>query len=718
MNSAAAQPPDAGASRVKKQRWARSLRVGMGFVAGSLLGSIAFAQGPLPAGTVVLDSVVVTATWVPEDPLNVPAAIDRVDRGAIARAQPRLNLAESLPRVPGVLARDRYNQAQDIQISVRGFGARSTFGVRGVQLYSDGIPATMPDGQGQVSHFVLDAADRIEVLRGPFSALYGNSSGGVIQVFSADPPSQNEVRVGPLVAGSGLMRGGLGLMGPWPGGGTGGYAVDALTYTEDGFRDHSAGRRTAGQVLAKGRLGPGTWNVIADLLDARADDPQGLTQDELAVDREAASPGALAFDTRKTTRQQQIGGRVEQPLADSFILSLGAHVGAREIEQFLSVPVAAQSNPLHGGGVVDLDRDFWGLDARGRWPGAFGVGGLAITAGVEYQVSDERRRGYENFVGSELGVKGELRRDEDDRVSSTDEFAQVEWAPAERWRAHAGIRHSDVHFRSQDNYITVDNPDDSGELTYRNTTPVGGLLWRATPWMSLYANGGEGFETPTFSELAYRDDGTSGLNPDLRPAGSDNVELGLRARRTRDRFGVAWFHIRTDDELVVSSSQGGRTTYTNAAGSVRQGAELSGAIAWSSWRFAVAYTYLDAHFSPAFGAVDEGNRIPGIARHNGWAELGWIPGGGLDLAVSASAVDRVWANDANSASAPGFVLVDGSAEESYRWAGVLFIGFVRVRNLLDREVVGSVIVNESNGRFYEPAPERSWFAGITTVLAR
>ena len=147
------------------------------------------AQDPsedLARPTHVLSGVVVTATRTGEDLLLVPAAIDVIDASDIQRAQPRINLSESLQRVPGVVARDRQNFAQDLQISIRGFGARSTFGVRGVRLYTDGIPATMPDGQGQVSHFALDAAQRIEVLRGPFSALYGNSSGGVIALYSAE----------------------------------------------------------------------------------------------------------------------------------------------------------------------------------------------------------------------------------------------------------------------------------------------------------------------------------------------------------------------------------------------------------------------------------------------------------------------------------------------------------------------------------------------------
>lgn len=671
------------------------------------------APGAPGDSVVVLPPVVVTPTRAAEDPLLVPAAVDRVDSAALARARPRLNLAESLPRIPGVLARDRQNEAQDLQISIRGFGARSTFGVRGVRLYADGIPATMPDGQGQVSHFLLDAADRIEVLRGPFSALYGNASGGVIQLFSADPPPRPEWRTGSFAGSDRLTRGSFGVRGPWEGM-RGGYLVDVAGVSEAGFREHSASRRTSAQAILRGGLGSGgSWLFALNGLDARAEDPQGLTASDLARDRRAASPGALAFDTRKTTRQGQAGGRVERKALGS-LFSVGGYAGSRAIVQFLAVPVAAQSNPLHGGGVVDLDRGYYGFDARARREAVLGVGGLALTAGVERQVSNERRRGYENFVGSRLGLTGALRRDEDDRVGSTDEFVQAEWALGDRWRADAGARHSEIRFRSRDHYVTAQNPDDSGALAYRRTTPVAGVLWRANPRLSLYANAGKGFETPTLNELAYRPDSTSGLNAALRPARSDDVEAGVRGRAASGSYGLCGFLARTDDELVVASSLGGRTTYANAARTLRRGVEASwnGALA-PRWRASLAYTWLDARFRRAFGSVAEGNRIPGIPRHDGFAELRWLPCAALDLAAAVSAVDRVATNDANSESAPGYATVDLSGEARRRLGGALVTAFVRVTNALDCAAIGSVIVNEANGRYFEPAPGRGWVAGIT-----
>ncbi|MCL1633972.1 TonB-dependent receptor [Luteimonas sp. SX5] len=677
-----------------------------------------------------LDTVVVTATRGEDDALDVPAAIDRIDAEAIRRAQPRVDLSESLQRVPGVMARDRQNQAQDLQISVRGFGTRASFGVRGVRLYTDGIPATMPDGQGQVSHFALEAAERIEVLRGPFSALYGNSSGGVIQSFSAPPPLQPELAAGFAAGSDGLRRGSISWRGPWQGG-QGGYRLDAGALADDGYRDHSRARRDSAQLALGGMFGAdGEFRVIANALDLEADDPQGLTREQVEADPRAASEGALRFDTRKTVRQQQLGARVEHG-AGIGRLGLTAYGGGRDTVQFLSVPPASQANPLSGGGVIDLDRSYGGIDARWQWQGQLAARPFSVAVGAEYQSSDEHRLGYENFVGAQLGVRGALRRDERDRVAAYDQYLQADWAIAPRWRVDLGVRRSRVAFRSRDAYITSDNPDDSGRVEYARTTPVAGVLFHAAEWLSLYANAGKGFETPTFNELSYRSDGLSGLNTALLAARSENVEAGVRARRGDIRFGFALFRSDTEDELVVAANQGGRSTFANAARSRRQGAELSWSGAWSPrWRYGLAYTWLDARYRDAFAVcgaapcatpdsmVAAGNRIPGLPRHNGWAELRWLAADDYDFAIEARGIGRVYADDANTAPAPGYVSFDLSAQRRWRIGGFEFVGFARIDNLFDRDAVGSVIVNESNGRYFEPAPGRRWLLGLDIKAVR
>ena len=654
--------------------------------------------------------VLVSATRTADDALNVPAAIDVIDAGEIRRAQPAIQLSETLSRVPGVVARDRQNYAQDLQISIRGFGARASFGVRGVRLYSDSIPASMPDGQGQVSHFALAAADRIEVLRGPYSALYGNASGGVIALFTADAPALPVLDGGVVTGSDGLLHTTAALRAPWGKGNHGSALIDLGQTRSDGYRQHSAATRRNAQALFKGAFGgDGHFTVLANALDLQADDPQGLTASELVGDRRAASPGALNFDTRKTVRQTQTGASLDYTLSSSHALAATLWAGTRATTQMLSVPVAAQRNSaLHGGGAIDLDRNYHGIDARWRWSGAWRDQPWSLTSGLQYEASDERRRGFENFVGSTLGLVGALRRDEDDRVHARDFYVQGDWAPQERWRINAGVRRSEVGFDSRDRYITAANPDDSGRVAYARTSPVAGLLFRATPWLSIYANAGAGFETPTFAELAYRLDGASGLNALLQPARSRNLELALRARRDHWQAAAAIFHSDTRDELAVLSTQGGRSVFANAGRTRRQGLELAYAGELSAhWRLASTYTLLDARYHNA------GLRIPGLSRQFAWSELRYAPTASLDLMLEARLVDRVFVDDRNSASASGYGSVDLAVERRLDAGGMQWRAFARMNNVFDRDIIGSVIVNDSNGRYFEPAPGRHFVLGIS-----
>lgn len=671
-----------------------------------------------------LPPVVVTATRQAEDPLTVPAAVDLLTAEDIGRARPRANLSEALQHLPGVVARDRQNQAQDLQISIRGFGARASFGVRGVRIYSDGIPATMPDGQGQVSHLVLPAAGRIEVLRGPFSALYGNAAGGVIDVATASAPDPAEATGGLALGDFGLRHATAGWRGQWGAAGQGDALLDLGRIRSDGFRRHSRSRRDQAQVLVRGDLGgQGEWTVLANHMDLAALDPQGLTAAELGRDRRAASPGARQFDTRKTVRQDQAGFRVVRPLGAADTLTVTGWGGHRQTFQVLSVPVAAQASPLSGGGVIDLDRDFHGVDLRWRRQGSWLGRDASLTVGVQHEQADERRLGFENFRDGTLGVVGALRRDEDNGVRGRDAYAQADLWLAPRWRLAVGARHSAVDFDSRDRYVTAGNPDDSGSQDYRRLTPVAGLLFRARDSLSLYGNLGSGFETPTLAELAYRGDGSSGLNSDLRPARSRHGELGARWRSARMQASAALFRSDTRDELVVLSSQGGRTAFANAGLSRRQGAELAFAAELSGqWGLAGSWTLMDArHRRDAPACQDPpcappriaaGRRIPGLASHHAWLELAWRPATGLEALLEARRTGRVAVDDANSAFAPASTTLDLALQHRGGTATLAWRSWLRLANLGDRPVVGSVIVNEANGRYFEPAPGRHWQLGV------
>src|SRR5690606_7208427 len=404
---------------------------------GAIVPAIVLAA-PEPAGAAVeLPGVVVTARVESAPAFDLPASLDVVDLQADS-ARARTDLSDVLAGIPGLLARDRQNRAQDTQLSIRGFGARSTFGVRGVRLYADGIPATMPDGQGQVSHFALAAGDRIEVMRGPFSALYGNSSGGVVQLWSADGTPEPSLDL-PATAGryghlacSARLRG--------TAGGTG-YNVSAAVLDSDGYRDHGQARRSSLNArLHRDLESGGRIELVGNHFHAPdAQDPLGLTRAQMQADPRQATAVAHDYDTRKSVRQDQLGLHWRQPLGGGWNLRASSWAGQRDVVQYLAVPPAAQANPLHSGGVIDLDGAYGGADARVAWRDAGGR--FELTAGASFERQRQDRHGYENFLpgdgGPRLGVRGALRRDEVNTVRSFDQYLQAWWKLAPRWALQA-----------------------------------------------------------------------------------------------------------------------------------------------------------------------------------------------------------------------------------------------------------------------------------------
>ncbi|HEX6268203.1 MAG TPA: TonB-dependent receptor, partial [Burkholderiales bacterium] len=381
------------------------------------------------------DAVVVTATRAPQPSLQVPASVDRIEADEIREGRPQVNLSESLGRVPGIVVQNRQNYAQDLQISSRGFGARSTFGVRGIRLIADGIPATMPDGQGQAATFALSSAERIEVLRGPFSALYGNASGGVIAIETRDGPERPTGEASLLAGSYDTWRAGLLFGGQWgPLNATG----DVSRFDTNGYREHSAAVRDHLNAKLRYRLNPDTsFTLVANSLrQPDTEDPLGLTREQFEADPRQADQVAFDFNTRKTVNQDQIGGRLEQRLGGGR-LEATVYGGERFVEQFLAFRGGLG---LSSGGVVNLDRTYGGGALRYFTE----IGAVKLSTGIEHERMDERRRGFINNDG----IAGALRRDEDNRVTSTDVYAQAEWRFAERWSLHGGARHSRVRFTS------------------------------------------------------------------------------------------------------------------------------------------------------------------------------------------------------------------------------------------------------------------------------
>lgn len=698
--------------------------------------ALVMAQSTAPAAVReggFLQPVVITGAAPDRQRWLAPVSMDIVEDEEIRAGQLQVNLSESLGRVPGLVIQNRQNYAQDLQVSIRGFGARSTFGVRGVRLFVDGIPASAPDGQGQAANFPLGSAQRIEVIRGPYAALYGSSAGGAIALYSNEGSSPGSLRVGVAGGADGLRRVSAQAEGSM---GSLNYALDASDFATNGLRPQSAASRDSGYFKLSRPYADGRFVAIINRQIGSAQDPLGLSRAEFSANPYQTTPTAKTFNTRKSFDQTQVGLAWEHRLGGGHRLEFMTYGGQRAVTQYQAIPATTQVAATSPGGVIDLDRSYGGVNARWRVDRQFDngalTGRLTASAGIASDRQNELRRGFENFTGpaatpSALGVQGRLRRDENNTATTLDPYAQLEWESTD-WTLTAGIRRSSVRFTSSDNYIAVGNPNDSGSTSYSGTMPVLGLRYRVSDDMQVYASTGRGFETPTLNEVAYRATGVTGLNSQLAASQSRSSEVGLRGRRANLAWTATAFDIRTDNEIVVLSNSGGRSTFQNAGRSLRQGLEMSAEAQWGSVNVISALTLLDASYSDSFRTctaspcavptlvIPAGNRIPGIPGRQLNVQLAWepktVPG---VFTMEVRHVGPIAVNDANTDEAAAYTVVNLGARFQQTFGPWQLKEFVRIDNLTNRVYAGSVIVNEGNRRYFEAAAGRSAFVGVELV---
>ncbi|MFN4093105.1 MAG: TonB-dependent receptor domain-containing protein [Acinetobacter johnsonii] len=670
-----------------------------------------------------LPIITVQAVHTDSELLSTSASIQKV-QAATVQNNANVNLSEVLQGVAGLQINNRENYAQDLQISMRGFGARSTFGVRGIRMYVDGIPATMPDGQGQSSNIDLNSLDHIEVLTGPFSSLYGNSSGGTILAESKEGQGKDSIQVGLNAGSHHKQQANIQLQGGSEQANQPAYVISSSYFDTDGFRDHSAAQK----VLNNAKL---TWNLddgskinwVMNRVDIDADDPQGLSREQWKTNPKQVNDRTNTYNVRKEIEQTQTGLTWTKPLNDQQELYSMFYLGNRQVVQYQSIPKGPQANARHAGGVIDFDRDYYGADFR--WTGKALLPNTTLVAGVALDRMVEDRKGYENYDETgRYGVKGDLRRNENNTLWNLDPYVQASWQFLPTWHLDTGLRYSNVHYESDDHYIVAGNGDDSGSTDYQKLLPSVALGWEISPELYAYASYGKGFETPTFTEMAYPTLATSGINFDLKPASSDTYELGLKSQNAFGLFTLAVFNTVTKNDIVPDDANAGRNTFRNTEQTLRQGAELAWQHQlWQDLKLSASYSYLDATFDADIAAtttkplIEKGTYIPGIAKNQAFTRIAWQPEQGFQAGLEARYMDKIYVDDINSDTAPSYTVM--AANVGYLWVNRDWKvnSYARVDNLFDRNYVGSVIVNDGNSRFFEPADGRNFSVGMSVTKA-
>jgi iron complex outermembrane receptor protein len=705
-------------------------RAVMSGCAALLVASVVLAQQPTGADSTRRDSsrvaelpeIEVTVTRMPEPLRRVPYAVAVVDRTDLQRGQPTLGLDEALNNVPGVVVANRYNFSLDQRISIRGFGARSNFGVRGIKILLDGIPQTLPDGQSQLTNVEFANLDRAEVLRGSSSSLYGNASGGVV-AFQTEPAAQapfaQRVRA---QAGSGRRNGdAFYKWQSWSSGrlGDASGTLSLSQFKADGFRQHSAAeirQLNLGMDYVFSGTTLGTLRFSA-ADDPKAENPGALTLSEL-VNPEAAAPSNILRDADKDVQQQQLALGLRHFDAAGNEYNVTAFGLLRDLLNPLAAPPLGETPPIGPtvGTFVDIDRVVGGVRVSGTHRLGTAPISPRLSVGADLQRMRDDRRNRRAIAGV---ATDSVVLDQREKITEFGPFAQAQWSPRQELLVSGGARYDWVRFDVADRHLS-DGVDNSGVRTNSALSGNIGASWSFADRFVPYVNVSTSFETPTTTELVNQPGSTGGFNTELKPARAVNYEVGARGQVSPQlTYSVALFLGRVTDAIVQRQEIGGRAFFANAGKTHNDGAEvgvtvtpveglrLSGAYTYSHFRFA---EYLDAA-----GNSLAGKKLPGVPDHF-WrfGVRGALPRGffaDADHTISSS----VPADDANSSSLFAGAWGAGVTNLRVGWTGDVgelnLSPFIGVNNLWDREYLASVTINGVAGRVFEPAPRRVIYFG-------
>lgn len=706
----AAERRDSIAGNAMKSRY---LATALGLVA-TTSSSALLAQPSAPEAS-AQPVIEVTAPRLSRELYATPAAVSVVDREEIQQGQQRVRLDESLVTVPGIFLQNRDNFAQGERIAIRGFGARTPWGVRGITVVVDGIPYTLPDGQAQLDAIDLDSAEKIEVIRGPAAVQYGNAAGGVISVTTADgrddPGSHIRVEGGSDGYRKMSVSNG-GVNGPWS------HHVSVSALGVDGYRDHSSTEKYLLNAKLRRELGSDrALTAIVNLLDSPyAEDPGGLTREQAHENRR----GTVKDNDFYSPTRIDSGQEVDQQVLGLQYEDLSAGPGEFYLKGFYLKRDYQQQLAYAGDSFVAYDRDYYGGSAEYHQALSLGELPLRYVAGVDVgrQVDDRYR--------DDVSIDGDhLRRsaDETQKATSLGAFLQGDLDLSERWTLSLGTRYDRIDFDIDDDYIDLANNDgdDSGDRTFEQWSGSAGLSYRYLPTHQFYLSTGTSFETPTFAEFA-NPAGVGGFNPAIEPQKAWNREIGLRGNFDNGLdYDVALFSTRVRDSLI-SYQIDDRDYYRNAGKSRQDG--LEAALGWQftpNWRIDSALTLARYEFDDYVTEDGDysGNRIPGQPEQTWVNRLTWNGIGQRFATLETQYVGSMVADDANDTKVGSYWLVNLRGGDGWRLGGDTWLkGYVGIRNLFDREHYANLIINANsdmpidNRRYFDPAPGRTVYAGI------
>ena len=669
-----------------------------------IMGFPIFAQNDSTMRIKELQPVTIYSSRFTAKDIQTPMSITVIDQSRLQIGQSKMSIFESLGAVSGVFTMNSENFNQDLRISIRGFGARAAFGIRGIKVMVDGIPESIPDGTAKVGNLDVGTMERMEIMKGPSSGLYGNASGGVISIFTENPTSpfaEIQTQIGAyglqryqFKAGQTINK----LM----------YFVSASRLTSTGFRDHSTLERNFfnGKLMYNFSENTKLIFLINHINSPRAEDAGGLTQTDIDKNRTQARQQNIDFDASETFKQNRIALIYDQKINQKHAINGRIFYLNRDF---------ASKQPLEASGQIAFQRIF----AGGGFNYQFATDKYRLKTGLDLENQQDNRQRYDN---KKEGVRGTLRLDQNEEFRNIGVFLLHELTILPKLKLSLNTRFDDIQLKISDKFLS--DGDQSTTQSFQRFSPMLGLSFSPTLSSAVYTNISTNFETPSLNELSNNPSGTGGFNPTLNPQKSRNYEVGYKGILGKKfRADVALFYIKVEDEIVPYQIAGqiGRTYFRNAGLSERKGLELGltyKILAGLTTYF--NYTYSDFQYKTyqtTAGRFD-GNILPGIPKHNIYGEIRYFPRIGLYAITQIRSISKIYADDANTAQNEGYVTVNLRAGYQYKIGNFQFEPFVGVNNVLNEIYNANVQINATASRYFEPAQGSFVFGGISLRVGK
>jgi iron complex outermembrane receptor protein len=651
---------------------------------------ILLAQTSSKTATITLKEVALEAPKLKTSRFKMPSSISSLNLIPLQGFQQQLSLQEYLRAVPGLFSLNSNNYAQDLRLSIRGFGSRAAFGIRGVKLIVDGIPETTPDGQGQVDNLPLGILRQLEVLRGPSASLYGNAAGGVVYLNTLDSLQGETIIFRATMGSYAYQNYQLTTQ-------IGGKKTTALVHlnrtTTDGFRKFSGLEQNIFNAKIKHELS--SRSRVSFQMNytnsPKAEDPGGLKLEETEVDFMQARGRNVEYNTFEKIDQFKIGFRWEQQWGSHWDLDSYAFYSFRDFYGKL---------PFENGGIIDLFRNYYGLGTRLTYKETQEQFTHRWQLGIENSSQRDQRERFLNLKGNQGdSVFSQEERFGNFGVSLLDE---LQW---EKVLIRTGLRYD---------YQTLGVNTDTDNQEYTVLNPSIGLSYAIAKNQRVFVNFSTSFETPTLSELSANPSGEEGLNLDLDPSKAINYELGWKCQTALAYFEATSFYIQSSNEILPYELEDfpGRSFYRNVGATIRYGLELAATLQWNQWAFQASLTQAQYQFDQENEADGlDGKSLPGIPNSQLFFQLDYTSQADWKWVLSGEHIGSFYADNTNSVEIKNFQKVQFQAQKTVSLSWSEFDFFTGINNLLNTTYFDNIRLNAFGGRFYEPAPGRNFYLG-------